>query len=65
MRFRVDYRALNYISRKHRYPLPLINETLERIGKATWFTKLDVISAFHKIRIARMDDNVKHKVLFV
>lgn len=52
LRFCVDYRALNAITRKDRYPLPLINETLERIGKATWFTKVDVISAFHKIRIA-------------
>ena len=36
---RADYRALNNISRKNRYPLPLINETLQRIGKATRFTK--------------------------
>ena len=48
----VDYRALNSITRKDRYPLPLINETLERIGKANWFTKLDVVAALHKLRIA-------------
>ena len=53
LRFCCDYRALNAISKKDRYPLPLINETLERIGKARWFTKLDVIAAFHKIRIAK------------
>jgi hypothetical protein len=29
-----------------------VHETLERIGKARWFTKLDVVEAFHKIRIA-------------
>ena len=51
LRFCVDYRALNAITKKDRYPLPLINDTLERISKATWFTKLDVIAAFHKIRI--------------
>lgn len=56
LRFCCDYRALNAISRKDRYPLPLINETLERIGKARWFTKLDVIAAFHKIRIAEGDE---------
>lgn len=52
LRFCCDYRALNKLTKKDRYPLPLIQETLERIGKARWFTKLDVIAAFHKIRIA-------------
>ena len=56
LRFCVDYRALNRISRKDRYPLPLIHETLRTIGKARWFTKLDVIAAFHKIRIAEGDE---------
>ncbi|EFZ04205.2 Pol [Metarhizium robertsii ARSEF 23] len=51
LRFCVDYRALNAITRKDRYPLPLINETLRAISKAKWLTKLDVIAAFHKIRI--------------
>lgn len=48
----MDYRALNNISKRDQYPLPLTNETLERIENAKWFTKLDVIPAFHKIRIA-------------
>lgn len=52
LRFCVDYRALNKITKKDRYPLPLIHETLERISKAQWFTKLDIIAAFHKIRMA-------------
>ena len=52
LRFCVDYRALNSITRKDRYPLPLINEPLERIGKANWFTKLDIVAAFHKLCIA-------------
>lgn len=56
LRFCVDYRALNAITKKDRYPLPLINETLERVGKAKWFTKLDVIAAFHKIRITTGDE---------
>jgi Reverse transcriptase (RNA-dependent DNA polymerase) len=56
LRFCCDYRALNKLTKKDRYPLPLIYETLERIGKARWFTKLDVIAAFHKIRIAEGDE---------
>jgi predicted aspartyl protease len=56
LRFCVDYRGLNRITRKDRYPLPLIYETLRNISKARWFTKLDVIAAFHKIRIAQGDE---------
>ena len=56
LRFCCDYRALNKITKKDRYPLPLIQETLDRIGKARWFTKLDVITAFHRIRIAEGDE---------
>lgn len=56
LRFCVDYRGLNKITRKDRYPLPLIYETLRNIGRAKWYTKLDVIAAFHKIRIAEGDE---------
>jgi hypothetical protein len=52
----VDYQALNAITRKDRYPLPLIHKTLQQISKAKWFTKVDVIQAFHKIRIAKGDE---------
>ena len=51
VRFCVDYRGLNELSVKDRYPLPLIHETLRNLGSARWFTKLDIIAAFHKIRI--------------
>jgi hypothetical protein len=53
LRFCVDYRALNALTKKDRYPLPLIKETLNMIGRATWYTKLDVTAAFHKIRITQ------------
>ena len=56
LRFCVDYRNLNRLTKKDRYPLPLIYETLRNIGKAKWFTKLDVIVAFHKIRINQGDE---------
>ena len=56
VRFCVYYRGLNRITRKDRYPLPLVYETLRNISKAKWFTKLDVIAAFHKIRINKGDE---------
>jgi len=55
LRFCVDYRKLNSVSQKDRYPLPLINETLRMIAQARWVSKVDVISAFHRIRM-RMGD---------
>ena len=56
LRFCVDYRALNALTKKDRYPVPLIKETLNSLSKAKWFTKLDIIAAFHKIRIAEGEE---------
>ena len=56
LRFCVDYRGLNRITKKDRYPLPLIYETFRNIGKAKWYTKLNVRAAFHKIRITEGDE---------
>ena len=56
LRFCVDYRALNALTVKNRYPLPLINETLQRLSKAVVYTKLDIIAAFNRIRMAKGDE---------
>ncbi|KAI0992952.1 hypothetical protein K3495_g15232 [Podosphaera aphanis] len=56
LRFCVDYRGLNAVTRKDRYPIPLIKETLEAVGRSRWLTKLDVSSAFHRIRIAKGEE---------
>ena len=47
LRFYVDYRGLNAISKKDRYPLPLIGDTLRLITSAKWVSKVNVISAFY------------------
>ena len=56
LRFCVDYRGLNKLTKKDWYLLPLIYETFRNIGKAKWFTKLNVAAAFHKIRIAEGEE---------
>ncbi|KAI0992782.1 hypothetical protein K3495_g15403, partial [Podosphaera aphanis] len=56
LRLCVDYRGLNAITVPDRYPLPLFKETLRQLTKAKWFTKLDVKSAFHRIRIREGDE---------
>lgn len=42
LRFCVDYQKLNAITRKDRYPIPLVDELMERISGAKIFTKLDI-----------------------
>ena len=42
----VDYRRLNNITKKDSYPLPLIDETFDKIGKARYFSKFDLAKGF-------------------
>jgi hypothetical protein len=51
LRFCVNYRAINARLKKDVYPLPLIFETLDRLGKAKLFIKFDVRNAFHRIHM--------------
>ncbi|TKX19702.1 hypothetical protein C1H76_8148 [Elsinoe australis] len=56
LRLCVDYRGLNDVSIKNRYPLPLITEMLDRVQGATVYTKIDLRDAYHRIRIRRGDE---------
>jgi len=56
LRFCVDYRGLNEMTVKNRYPLPLIQETLARLQKARWYTKLDLRDGYYHLRIAKGEE---------
>ena len=56
LRLCVDYRGLNNLTIKNRYPLPLVGESLDRLGRAKQFTKLDLTDAYHRIRIKKGDE---------
>jgi hypothetical protein len=56
LRFVQDYRALNAITRKKRYPLPLIDDLIHRLKDARYFTKLDVHWGYNNVRIREGDE---------
>jgi len=53
VRIYYNYRGLNNITVKNRYPLPLIYKTLNALYSAKFYTKLNIIAAFNRIRIAK------------
>ncbi len=57
LRFCVDYRKLNALIKRNRYPLFLIDETLARIQGSKYLTRLNIIAAFNKLRMhSRSED---------
>jgi len=57
LRFCVNYRKLNAISKRNRYPLPLIDEIIDKIVSCKHLTRLDIISAFNKLRMHLDSEN--------
>ena len=57
----MDYRKLNDLTIKNRFPMPIIEEILDELAESKFFTKLDMKFGYHQIRMLPTD---KHKTAF-
>lgn len=55
LRMCIDYRGINRITVKNKYPLPRIDDLLDRLQGAKVFSSLDLCSAYHQVRLVDSD----------
>ena len=51
MRFYIDYRQLNKVTKPDVYPLPRISDLLDQLGKAQFFSTLDLAAGYRQVQM--------------
>ncbi|KAD4889132.1 hypothetical protein E3N88_21205 [Mikania micrantha] len=51
----IDYRELNKVTVKNRYPLPRIDDLFDQLQGASWFSKIDLRSGYHQLKVREED----------
>jgi hypothetical protein len=51
----IDYRAVNNLTRKDRYPLPRIDDLLDKLQGSQYFSSFDLLSGYHQVRLHEAD----------
>ena len=51
----VDYRALDEVTIKNKYPLPMINDLFDQLQGAKVFSKIDLRSGYHQLKVREQD----------
>ena len=62
MRMCVDYRRLNSVTRVEAYPMPRVDELIDRLGRAKYITTLDLTRGYWQLPVAAKD---QYKMAFI
>jgi hypothetical protein len=55
-RFCIDYRRLNSMAIKNRFPMPLVDEILDELAGTQFFSSMDMTTGYHQIRMEKEDE---------
>ena len=55
MRMCIDYRELNKVTIKNKYPLPRIDDLFDQLQGVSYFSKIDLRSGYHQLKVHEQD----------